>query len=96
MTTIDQKIIRIPIRIAITAVIVMTGWIVWVVKRDFDYQDGIRRAQELSLQNNSILKEMQQEWREERKINEVRLKQIEQNQAKTDIDIAIIKVKLGL
>lgn len=50
----------------------------------------------MSLQNNGILKEMQQEWREERKIQEVRLKQIEQNQAKTDIDIAIIKVKLGI
>lgn len=96
MTTIDQKIIKVPLRVLVASVIVVTGWLVWVIKRDFDYQKGIDQAQEWSRQNNAILQELRAEWKEDRRVNEIRFKQIELNQQRQDVDIAILKVKLGI
>jgi len=96
MATIDQKIIRVPIKVLVGSVIVVGGWLAWVIKRDFDYQAGIERAQEWSRQNNAILKEIQAERKEDRRLDDIRLKQIESNIQRQDVDIAILKVKLGI
>jgi hypothetical protein len=96
MTTVDQKVIKVQVRVLIGAVIVVTGWLAWVIKRDFDYQAGIERAQEWSKQNNQILQELRAEWKEDRRMNEIRFKQIESNIQRQDVDIAILKVKLGI
>lgn len=96
MTTIDKKVVEVPVKVAISVVVSVVLFVGWYFKRDYDYQKGIERAQEISLQNNAILKEMRTEWKEERRINEVRLKQIESNIQRQDVEIAILKVKLGI